>query len=642
MLTVNVPVSKGGDSIGGSVLVTPREPVFAPVAALPVGAQAPSAASVPQAPLFTVSPGVVASGAVSTYFRSNGGGVGVAGNLSVATDHFSLNYDGGWSKSGNYTSGNGQQMLSTQYSAQNHAGTLAYRNEDQLVTFRYSYQWIPYQGFINQYMDMLGNNANTFDLSYKGGFGWGALEANAYYHLTQHYMNFLEDRTGTPSSPTSGMPMYVNGQDYGYRIKATINASPADLVRVGSELHMQTLNEWWPPVGGGSSSMSSGSSMGGSSMSMGSSTGSSMGGMGSSMGGMMCCNTYTNINNGQRDVLGTYAEWEHRLTQQWSSLIGLRNDVTWMNTGDVQGYSSMYDMDAAAFNAQNHARTFVNWDVTALLRYNPDASSQYEFGYTRKSRAPSIYELYSWSTNPMAASMIGWFGDGNGYVGNLNLQPETANTVAATAHWTDPSQKVWDVKLTPYYSYVQNYIDVNQIGVIGMGPNAVNLLQFANHDAQLAGVDLSGRALIAQTAQYGDFSIFGNLSYTRGWLNYNGSSLYHIMPVNGKIALENALPLLGGRLVSTLEVQAAAAKSQVEAVRLEPTTPSYAVVNLRESFTYQNLRFDLGLENLANQQYYNPLGGINIANYTAGTDSLLHTPVSAIGRMVYGGVTVKF
>ena len=105
-----------------------------------------------------------------------------------------------------------------------------------------------------------------------------------------------------------------------------------------------------------------------------------------------------------------------------------------MNTGDVQGYNDMmYGMDAAAFNAQDHAKTFINFDATAVLRYNPDASSQYEFGYTRKTRAPSIYELYAWSTNPMAASMIGWFGDGNGYVGNLNLKPEIAHTVALTA-----------------------------------------------------------------------------------------------------------------------------------------------------------------------------------------------------------------
>jgi iron complex outermembrane receptor protein len=66
------------------------------------------------------------------------------------------------------------------------------------------------------------------------------------------------------------------------------------------------------------------------------------------------------------------------------------------------------------------------------------------------------------------------------------------------------------------------------------------------------------------------------------------------------------------------------------------------VINLRESFTLQNLRFDLGVENLANQQYYNPLGGINIANFEAGENTLLHTPVSAMGRMIYGGVTVKF
>ena len=51
----------------------------------------------------------------------------------------------------------------------------------------------------------------------------------------------------------------------------------------------------------------------------------------------------------------------------------------------------------------------------------------------------------------MAASMIGWFGDGNGYVGNLNLNPEVAHTIAATAHWSDPTQQAWDVKLTPYY-----------------------------------------------------------------------------------------------------------------------------------------------------------------------------------------------
>ncbi|MDR3422136.1 MAG: TonB-dependent receptor plug domain-containing protein, partial [Xanthobacteraceae bacterium] len=236
VLTVNVPVSKGGDSIGGSILVTPRPPVFA-TSAMTSGAPAPGP---------WVSPGVLASGSVSTYFRSNGGGIGVSGHVSMATEHFSLQYDGAWSKSGDYYAGGGNKVVrSTLYEAQNQAATLAYTNDGQTLSFRYAYQWIPYQGFPNQWMDMMGNNANTYDLSYKGAFGWGTFEANAYYHLTQHYMNFLADTNGgVNATPTSGMPMYVNDQDYGYSLKAQINLGDNGLLRLGNELHMQTLNEW--------------------------------------------------------------------------------------------------------------------------------------------------------------------------------------------------------------------------------------------------------------------------------------------------------------------------------------------------------------------------------------------------------------
>jgi len=612
VLTVNVPVSKGGDSIGGSILVTPRPPVFV-TPALAGGA----------APGSLIAPGVLASGSVTTYFRSNGGGFGVSGYANVATDHFSLQYDGAWSKSGDYFAGGGNNIVrSTNYQATNQAATLAYQNDGQTLAFHYAYQWIPYQGYPNQWMDMMANNANTFDLSYKGAFGWGLLEANAYYHLTQHYMNFLADKNGgVDATPQSGMPMYVNGQDYGYNIKALVNLGDNGLLRAGSELHFQTQNQWWPPVAP----------------------------MGMGMGmSMMCCSTFVDINNGQRNVLGTYVEWEKRWGQGWSSLLGLRNDMVWMNAGPVQGYNDMmYGMDAAAFNAQNRARTFADFDVTAVLRYNPDASSQYEFGYTRKTHAPNIDELYSWSTNPMAAMMIGWYGDGNGYVGNLNLVPEVAHTIALTGQWSDPSQQIWQVKVGPYYSYVQNFIDVDYLGQIpvmnGFGQmSSVNLLQFANHDAELYGFDIAGKALIAQTAAYGDFSVNGVIGYVRGWRVDNGESLYHMMPLNGKVALQNAIALWGGRLTSAIEVQAAAAKTLVETVRLEPTTPAYGVVNLRTSYEYRNLRLDLGVENLANVLYYNPLGGIDIADWSAGANANLHTPVASPGRNVYGALTVKF
>jgi len=592
VLTANVPVSKGGDSIGGAIIVKPRAPIFA---------AAPT----------EKGPGFVASATVASSFRSNNGGVSVGGHAAIANDHFSLSYDGAWSKAGDYHAGGGAEVRATRYEAQNHSATLAYQNDGHLIAFRYDHQYIPYQGFPNQYMDMLLNRGNTFDLSYKGAYGFGRIEANAYYHLTQHYMNFLAERVGYATSPTSGMPMYVNGQDFGYRLKAEIDASADDLVRLGSELHLQRLNEWWP-------------------------TPANMLMMGP---GMMCCGTYVNVNDGRRDVLSTYAEWERRWSPQWSTRLGLRNDVVWMNAGDVQGYSvKMYGADAAAFNARSHDRTDINFDLSALARYAPSDAATYEFGYTRKTRSPALYERYTWATSAMAAHMIGWFGDGNGYVGDVNLKPEVAHSIAATGRWGGPD---WSASATPYYSYVQDFIDVDYVKTLGSGVNATNLLRFANHDAELYGFDLSGRAVIARTVEYGDFSLSGRLNYVRG-RRTDGLNLYHMAPLNGKVALENSIALFGGRLTSAAEVRAVAAKTDVQSVRLEPTTPSFAVFNLRAAFEVQNLRFDLGVENLADKLYYEPLGGVDVADWRAGAASLLHSPLAAQGRTVYGGVTVKF
>ncbi len=619
VITANVPVSKGGDAIGGSIIVLPRAPVFATPASTLV-TKGPAPVDGPQ------GPGVIASGSISSSFRSNGGGFRLSGHANVATDHFALDYDGSWAKSGDYHAGGGAKILSTMYDAENHVARLSYKNDDQLISFRYTYQNIPYQGFPNQQMDMLGNNANTFDLSYKGGFDWGRLEANAYYHVTQHYMNFLTDRGFGPPTPTTGMPMYVNDQDYGYKIKAETNVSKADLIRVGNELHMQRMNEWW--------------------------TGMAM------MAPWMGPNNFINLNNAQRNVLSTYAEWEHRWNKEWSSLIGLRNDTVWMNAGNVQGYDNVdcamggppgcggamnvlwYQTDSAAFNAADRARTFVNFDVTALTRYNPSDAAAYEFGYTLKQRAPSIYELYAWSSGMMSSEMIGWFGDGNGYVGNLNLKPETAHTISLTGQWSDPTKQLWTVKATPYYSYVENYIDVDMPATINGHANTGMALQFANHDAQLAGFDLSGRALVLPGSAIGDVSISGVAGYNYG-RRLDGYYLYHMMPFNAKAALEDAVLVGGGKLTGAFEVRAVAAKTDVETLRNEPSTPAFAVMNLRGSYEYQNLRFDFGVENLADKLYYEPLGGIDIAD-NEGRGTPWGLPLAAMGRNIYGGMTVKF
>jgi hypothetical protein len=185
---------------------------------------------------------------------------------------------------------------------------------------------------------------------------------------------------------------------------------------------------------------------------------------------MMNGSTFWNINDGKRDRFDVFGEWEARWSGQWLSQLGLRSSTVWMDTGDVQGYNPVdYGNPAnpnsipGAFNAADRSRTDHNLDLTALLRFTPDAQQTYEAGFARKTRSPNLYERYAWSTNnTMTMTMINWFGDGNGYVGNLDLKPEVANTISATASWHDAAREQWGFNVTPYYTYVQDYIDARR------------------------------------------------------------------------------------------------------------------------------------------------------------------------------------
>jgi iron complex outermembrane receptor protein len=99
-----------------------------------------------------------------------------------------------------------------------------------------------------------------------------------------------------------------------------------------------------------------------------------------------------------------------------------------------------------------------NVDLTALARYTPNNMTDVEFGLARKVRSPNLYERYTWSTWGMAALMNNFVGDGNGYVGNMDLKPEKAYTASFTFDW-HAADRSWELKATPYYTHVDDYID---------------------------------------------------------------------------------------------------------------------------------------------------------------------------------------
>ena len=53
-------------------------------------------------------------------------------------------------------------------------------------------------------------------------------------------------------------------------------------------------------------------------------------------------------------------------------------------------------------------------------------------------------------------------------MGNLDLRPEVANTLSATAGWHAASRQGWEVKVTPYYTRVQDYIDIPSGGGLAL------------------------------------------------------------------------------------------------------------------------------------------------------------------------------
>ncbi len=635
------PVSLGGDSIGGSIVAETPAPVFA----------APGQ-------------GALVNGEFGAFYRSNGDAQGLNLSATYATESLSLSYSGATAEADNYRAADNfktsnitgrpghalplDEVGSTAYKTRNHTLGLAMRGDRHLVEAKLGYQDMPYQLYPNQRMDLLGNTQDRLNLRYLGKFDWGNLEARAYQEKVEHVMDFGADKrfwygslsgmgaVGSPCAPVrfmgdpagtcaAGMPMNTASKTSGASVKADIALTSQASLRVGGEYQRYRLNDWWPASGGG-----------------------------------MGPQSFQNINNGKRDRTALFGEWETRLDPQWLAQLGLRYEQVKTDAEMVHGYnlatapttgaggSMNQTRDAVAFNTATRAKTDSNWDLTALGRYTASATQEIEFGFAHKVRSPNLYERYSWSTAAMMATMNNFVGDGNGYVGNPDLKSEKAHTLSATFDW-HAVDRAWEFKATPYYTQVDDYIDAVQWNATTnlqrtpLLQNQFVVLRYVNQSARLQGLDLSGHLPLAKNA-IGEFGLKGLLNYTNGKNRDSGDDLYNIMPLNAKVTLKQQL----GSWDNGLELVMVKAKKNVSDVRNEIRTPGYGLVNLRASYTWQQVRVDFGVENLFDKHYALPLGGAYVAqgrtmsiNPTDGSMAW-GTAVPGMGRSLYAGVNVKF
>ena len=623
------PVSAGGDSIGGSILAESIAPVFA-----------------------TPDQGMITEGEMGAFYRSNNQARGVNLSARYATPTWSLGYSGSVSRADNYHAGGDfkdysftgraghnlalDEVGSTAYDTRNHALNLAYKQDEHLFEARLGVQEMPYQLYPNQRMDLLKNDQRSINLSYTGNMDWGRLKARFYDEQVDHFMDFGADKRfwyGTASGGSTavngqpcgaigamcatGMPMFTEGETQGASLSGEIALGERDLLRVGTELQQYSINDWWPPSGGG-----------------------------------MYPGTFWNIREGERNRTAVFGEWERNVNAQWTTLAGVRAEQVRMQAGTVESYNpagmGFQARDAAAFNAGDRQTTDNNVDMSLLARYTANERYNIEFGFAHKERSPNVYERFPWSTWQMAALMNNFVGDGNGYVGNLALKPEKADTVSATFNW-HAADKAWGFSATPFYTRVEDYIDAQQWDALGnraaVQPvnNQFSVLRYTNQAARLYGLDLSGHMPLARNA-WGDWGLKGLFNYTNGRNRDTGDGLYNTMPLNAQLALTHK----AGGWDNRLELVAVKAKTDVSSVRNEVHTAGYGLVHLRGSYSWKTVRLDFGIENLFDRLYGLPTGGAYTGQGTTMANPMLPnypqwgTAVPGMGRTLYTGVNVKF
>ncbi len=563
------PVSSGGDSIGGSIQIEAAAPEFAAE-----GAPA------------------LRKGTLSSFYRSSGLSRGANASATLATHAWNMAFTDARSQQSNYRAAAGfkpvaagseagrlipaDEVGSSAYRTSNQELRLAWRQDQHLVQLSFARQKVGFEGFPNQRMDMTDNRSTQSNLRYTGQFDWGQLKARLWQQEVKHAMDMGPDRYFYGF----GMPMLTEATTRGMQLQTEVDVNDLHMLRMGVERQTYVLYDWWPPVGG-------------------------------SMGP----NAFWNVDNGQRIRDGAYAEWQADWSPQWSMLSGARVDRIVTDADKVQGYDNglgaIWGKDAADFNASSRHRKDELLDLAMTLRYQPHLSAGYELGVARKAHAPNLYQRYAWSTQPMAALMNNFMGDGNGYIGNLSLRPEVARKLALTGAWQDGEDGTWQLKVTLHASHVDDFIDAKRCDFgqcSSANVSAVEsfvLLQYTNVPARLYGMDLSGRKRLLMSETAGELNGWFVLSHVRGRNLASGDDLYNIMPDNIRLALEHKV----GGFTASLELLAVAAKRRVSKVRNEITTPGYGLAHLRASYEWRHARLDLGLENVFNRLYFPPLGG---------------------------------
>lgn len=331
-----------------------------------------------------------------------------------------------------------------------------------------------------------------------------------------------------------------------------------------------------------------------------------------------------NFNNVQDDRVGFFSQWQNQY-RQTTIQFGVRVKHAITDADEVSGNMAMGNMSAGTispgtmpmptmgallsdlendFNSADRKVSDTNVDVALSTQTQLSEALSLYVGAGIKSRAPSYQERYLWT--PMEST--GGLADGHTYIGDINLESETAYQVDVGLTWQSN-----DFMIAPhvFYQNIDNYIQGTPMAMVDasakmlalMMSNDDNPLKFSNVDAKLYGADVNWYYNLTDNLQ-----LSGIASYVKGERRDIDDNLYRIAPLNGQVSFSYH----DANVITNLTLVAVAAQNDVSATNTEQATAGYGVVNIDiEYFVTNDFTLRGGVDNLLDRAYQNHLGGYN-------------------------------
>lgn len=314
----------------------------------------------------------------------------------------------------------------------------------------------------------------------------------------------------------------------------------------------------------------------------------------------------TNFDNARRSIAGLFVEHTWQLANRVSVEAGVRANRVTSDADPVNATPAVLGMPPAVllrdrFNAADRSDRHTLVDAALRVRAPISTALALYVGASRKSRAPAYQERFLWLPLQATAGLA----DGRTYTGNLDLDPEVATDIEIGLDWRTER---FAVSPRIYYRTVDDFITgqptsnaAARMFVAMMGGSEP--LEFANVDARFFGMDVDWQLRLSDR-----WRLEGVIDYVRAERRDSGGSLYRIPPLNGLIAVtyERSRWSVSG------EVMGYARQDRVASINGESETPGYAILNLAARWQLsQNIRLNLGVDNLADRRYRDHLAGVN-------------------------------